>query len=1073
MSGKAGNLPMATRHGPDPAVGSIWKSTYFDSEWYLAENRDVGLSGLDPALHYLQIGADLGRDPGPRFSTVGYLRAHPDVARTEVNPLLHYERHGRQEGRSVPRPGPPHVPPAAAIAASTARDRGWRMTRHEAEIVISTLLADGKAKGAPKRLMPGFDTLVARRYAAAADALYDADCAAVTATVIMPTYNRGPLLEAAVRSVLAQSHRALELIVVDDGSTDDTRDRLEAFSGDARLRVIWNEHAGVSAARNAGLAAASGDYVFYLDSDNTWTPDHVKLMLVGLRATGTDCAYAASCIVTETGALRGYRGEPFDWDACLAANYIDMNVLAHRAELYDECGGFDPDLRRMVDWDLILRYTKGRKAVFLPFIGCRYLEHGGDSSRISFAEPYLYRKVVAEKNRLGKASAAETLDTLSLSFGIKIAAPKDRRHKWGDFHYADSLAEALRRLGHSARIDFRDNWDGKAARGDDVALVLRGLVTKPPRPGQLTLMWNISHPDGVPYDEYALCDRVLVASRSHAALLSMILERPVHPLLQFTDTERFHLPPDEPPAGEEARGLFVGNSRNEYRQMVRWSVENGVPIDIYGTLWDQFIPADMIAAENVPNLELGQKYRSAKFVLNDHWQSMKDFGYVSNRVYDVIASGGRLISDRFASLDAMFGEIVEGVDDEASFLEAVARPPPSLERRRAAADHVAAHHSVEARAREICAEVKRALMRPAAPDPSSLASRARSAGSPDLASPVRRRTVGLLMQRGRDWWTSSAYIRLIGPLTTDHAYSAAGLDLVALRGPDDPRLDGCDACIVQRVAVPDPDDARRLAEMLGSRGIPLYVDTDDAFSLHDRYRAADGALRVLMEAATEVWFSTEPLAAHYPEAAGKARIRRNDLDPRFWRDYRSPARRTFDPGPVRIAYMGTATHHGDLEVVMPAFERLARDYPGAFDLTLVGVTATPPEADWLKVRPVPRGSGSYPRFVRFAARQLSFDVGIAPLAASPFNAAKSDVKFLDYSAMGLLSLVSDGPAYRHCIDAGLAVGCPASADGWYAAVAAVLERREDFAAMRAVAADHPWSERNVLNDPSPLADLIA
>jgi glycosyltransferase involved in cell wall biosynthesis len=950
-----------------------------------------------------------------------------------------------------------------AVAASKVSSNAAPMSCEEAKRVLSEEMPFFEPGRQPMRLLPRFDTEYAQRYVAAAIALYDETCAALKVTVVMPTFNRGPQIAAAVQSVLDQSHQNLELLVVDDGSTDDTQFQLAQFSHDQRLRIFLEGHLGVSEARNTALKHASGDYVFYLDSDNTWTPDYVKLMLAGLSTTKADCAYSASCAVNETGKLVGFRGEPFDWNACHSANYVDMNVFAHRRDLFEQYGGFDPDLRRVVDWDLILRYTKAKVVRFFPFIGCMYLDNASDTKRVSLSEPNLFKRIVRVKNQLGLKSGAEALDRLQLSFAIKIAAPYKTRAEWGDFHYAESLSNALERLGHSVRIDFYGEWGKPEARSDDVVLVLRGLTGYTPQPNQLTLMWNISHPDQISYEEYAACHRVFVASRSYAALLSMILEKPIYPLLQCTDTDRFHLPVNASPIDPEARGVFIGNSHNEFRPMVRWSVEHDVRIDIYGTGWGQFIPKGLILGENVPNPELAEKYRSARFVLNDHWHAMKDFGFVSNRVFDVIGCGGKLVSDSLPALETLFGDVVETVHDEAEFMKAVSKPPPTQERRRDASDYVQRHHSFNVRAKALCNAVQSVMTtRPREVD-----------NEPNFATNDQRRRVGLLLQRGRASWTSSAYIRLIAPLTTDYAYEVAGLDLIALDGVEDPRLDSCDVCIVQRVGVPDAKSAQRLIEKLSQKDIPLYVDTDDAFFLHDAYRKSDKSLRLLMEAAREVWFSTPNLAKLYNEVAGgKSRIRINNLDPRFWRDYRNPINTTFSEGPIRFVYMGTATHHEDLKMVMPAFERLARDYPGRFELTLVGITSTPPQADWLKICNPPQDAGGYPAFARFVTREIEFDVGIAPLVASPFNAAKSDIKFLDYSAMGLLSVVTDGPTYRDCIDEGLAVGCNATEEAWYGALARIIESRFDFAEMRDRATRHVWEARNVLKDPAPLADLL-
>src|SRR5690242_15593078 len=92
-------------------------------------------------------------------------------------------------------------------------------------------------------------------------------------SIILPTYNRLPLLRKAVDSVLAQTYRDFELVVVDDGSTDGTRDYLAAIE-DPRVRPIWLEHRGdLTVARSAGLRHVHGEWVAFLDSDDLWLPE--------------------------------------------------------------------------------------------------------------------------------------------------------------------------------------------------------------------------------------------------------------------------------------------------------------------------------------------------------------------------------------------------------------------------------------------------------------------------------------------------------------------------------------------------------------------------------------------------------------------------------------------------------------------------------------------------------------------------------------------------------------------------------------------------------------------------------
>src|SRR5437867_1708261 len=96
-------------------------------------------------------------------------------------------------------------------------------------------------------------------------------------SIVIPTYNYGRYVVEAVESVLNQSFQDREVIVVDDGSTDDTRERLERFRG--RIRYIYQRNKGLPAARNTGIRAARGAYVAFLDSDDLWLPEKLALQV--------------------------------------------------------------------------------------------------------------------------------------------------------------------------------------------------------------------------------------------------------------------------------------------------------------------------------------------------------------------------------------------------------------------------------------------------------------------------------------------------------------------------------------------------------------------------------------------------------------------------------------------------------------------------------------------------------------------------------------------------------------------------------------------------------------------------
>ena len=202
-------------------------------------------------------------------------------------------------------------------------------------------------------------------------------------SVIMPTHNRLGVLESAVASVQAQHHEDWELIVVDDASNDGTPEYVRGLDDERINLVSLPENRGVAGARNAGLEAARGELIAYLDSDNTWHPDYLRVMAGILGDSDFDVAYCAQEIWRTTPSdghpsreLEAVRFGPFNRALLENRNYIDLNAVMQTAEILSRRGGFDEGLPRLVDWELLLRYTDDRAALAVPCVLSRY-ELGG------------------------------------------------------------------------------------------------------------------------------------------------------------------------------------------------------------------------------------------------------------------------------------------------------------------------------------------------------------------------------------------------------------------------------------------------------------------------------------------------------------------------------------------------------------------------------------------------------------------------------------------------------------------------------------------------------------------------
>ena len=231
-------------------------------------------------------------------------------------------------------------------------------------------------------------------------------------SIIMPVLNRAAIIGDAIASVLAQSHAHFELIIIDDGSTDDLSAALERCP-DPRILLISNaRNEGVSAARNRGLDRASGEIIAYLDSDNSWDPDYLAVMVNALADhRGHACAYAGQSIFQAVTSADGAGQEerrairlcPFNRSRLEERNYIDLNIFVHRRHLMALHGGFDKSLHRLVDWDLILRYTCESPPLMVPALLGAY-RAGAADNQITATEDF-----ARNRRRLRIASPASRI----------------------------------------------------------------------------------------------------------------------------------------------------------------------------------------------------------------------------------------------------------------------------------------------------------------------------------------------------------------------------------------------------------------------------------------------------------------------------------------------------------------------------------------------------------------------------------------------------------------------------------------------------------------------------------------
>jgi glycosyltransferase involved in cell wall biosynthesis len=235
-------------------------------------------------------------------------------------------------------------------------------------------------------------------------------------------------------SVLGQTHRDLELIVIDDGSTDGTADRATSFA-DERTRILRFANGGVAVARNRGLEAATGSLVALLDQDDTWYPAKLERQVAVFQALPDVVAVGAQLQPVD-GTGRPIRGPVMGWEAASPATQEHIrrggmpapclpSSLVFRTAALRQLGGFDPDVAPVDDIDLYARLVEiGRMVVVGEALGT-YRMHGAAQTHRAYRELLLMHRFVQARLAARRAGSDLTLAEFRARDRLTV---RERRH---------------------------------------------------------------------------------------------------------------------------------------------------------------------------------------------------------------------------------------------------------------------------------------------------------------------------------------------------------------------------------------------------------------------------------------------------------------------------------------------------------------------------------------------------------------------------------------------------------------------------------------------------------------------
>lgn len=736
-------------------AAKIARSGMVDSDYYRAQTGLPLRTELMVARHYLTTGAEAGLSLHPLFEPE-YL---PAPENGHANPVLNYLSDVGQQDTSSPHPvfdlsaaerqlkkKGRAVTNGAWLAWVRSAEPGWKVPVPPGAAAVTW----GELRTV---LIEAARTWHSGTSAAVIDWRHEAAVprASGMTSVILPVY--GDLRSSLGRLGLLRKD-VRELVFVGPASRAQATS-LAAVGRVRAVRLVLDPSRSLATLWNLGAVAGRGERLIFVVPGVTPAAPAMDALGEALKRPGVVIAQPLNerpdMTISSAGAyfppddvvpsaLLGSHptGDVRGDESTRAIPAALSAVIAVRADGFLELQGFDPELGNdFLETDLSLRATAAgvggivlvpAARITVPDSERAEFPHDPGSSAARLRERHQSPGTPSDLlHRAGFTVESHQAAPLGGSGGAVRMAPALARPRsgvealpnlrwtidtpvtagwwaeaWGDWHFANSLARALGRLGQHVAVDTKLARHRTTRRFDDVLLTLRGMdrVEAPAAP--VNLMWVIYDPQDVTAAECCDYDQVFGASHAWAAARSAEWGMPIRPLLQCTDAEFFH--PDRAVSGPSGKAVFVGNARRGgSRPIVEAALAAGVEVDIYGTGWDA-VPsaAGRVVALRAPNADVGRLYAEAGVVLNDHLDGMRDAGFISNRLFDAVASGARVLSDPIDGAEELFGGSVqycEPADVGKRLAADLDTSWPSGAERRATAAKVREEHSFDQRAR--------------------------------------------------------------------------------------------------------------------------------------------------------------------------------------------------------------------------------------------------------------------------------------------------------------------------------------------------------------------------------------
>ena len=581
---------------PEVQISIIESSKLFNAKWYA--KKYLRKSNIRASEHYLTNGWKNGFDPSPHFSSDAYIEANPEVQKN-LCPLLHYEITGKYLA------APLSLPHTSKIA--------------DDQIVI-VLASPKKELNSTRRCL---------------------------------------------RSLINQSLQCHKIVLSLNNEEFPLREKdipipLLDLCKSYGITIIWSSKREFNAIIQTKEAFPNAILVTVnnlISYKKTWLE---QLYHMYKQHPNFVYCYAARKIITKGSA---FFLAPLNEGLYQAPTFL--NLIIGRTVL------FPPNWKPNIDKSFCRKYVAHNinywywkscvvQGYRIQVISDDSVPQDKDTYVENLFEEDEFNNIISHFPQIGEL-VLENERELDINKKIKLVVPaRPRNIEYnGDYHYAVALKNEFVRRGYDVDLRLIDDWykpfDGK------YVIVIRGPFAYKCSSCHYNIMWNISHPEDISIGEYASYDAVFIASKKWTCEVNKRLstfgsQLTAQTLLQCTDANVFgKFNPDSHTFRDI---LFCGMRHTEGRKIVEDLLPTNFNFCLYGPRWDGHIPVSFHKGEVIPNNALPQYYHYSAITLNDTRPEMRMHGFVSNRIFDILAAGGFAISDYMDEITDIFGDTV-------------------------------------------------------------------------------------------------------------------------------------------------------------------------------------------------------------------------------------------------------------------------------------------------------------------------------------------------------------------------------------------------------------------------------